>query len=86
MRRAAKRDDTERDILLALTAVGAEFLCLDVFDILVWFRGQLFMLECKTGRGRPTPSQARLERRGWPLHVVRSPVEALAAIGITTTP
>jgi hypothetical protein len=81
MRRAAKRDHSERDIRDALDAVGAQWLLLCAFDLLVCFRGQLFMLEVKTGKGHTTWLQDRLLARGWPLHIVRTPAEALHVIG-----
>jgi hypothetical protein len=81
-RYAAKRDQSERDILKALSAVGADYLLLDAVDVLVWYRGNLHLLECKTGKGRQTKSQQDLVRRGWPLRFVNSPEQALEAIGL----
>jgi hypothetical protein len=54
---------------------------LDLFDLLVLYRGKLFMLDAKTGKGRATPVQARLSQQGWPLAYVKSEIEALRAIG-----
>jgi hypothetical protein len=34
-----KRDATESAILQALTRVGAQYVLLQPFDVLVWFRG-----------------------------------------------
>lgn len=82
MRRyAAKRDRTEPSILEALGSVGADYLLLDTVDVLVWFRGDLFLLECKTGKGRHTRSQDELVQRGWPVHFCSTPEQALKAIG-----
>ena len=81
-RYAAKRDATEPDILRALHAAGADYILLEPFDVLVLFRGRLIMLDCKTGRGRATRNQAGLLDRGWPLVFVRSPEDALRAIGV----
>lgn len=78
---AARRDGTEREILQALARVGADYLLLDPFDELVLFRGRLFMLDCKSLKGRPTRNQVKLVARGWPLQFVRTADEALAAIG-----
>jgi hypothetical protein len=77
-----KRDGTEPEILDALHRVGADFIRLDAFDVLVLFRGQLTMLECKTRRGRATRNQTVLVQRGWPLRFVRTADEALQAIGV----
>lgn len=82
MRRASRRDATEPEILRALSQVGADFILLDPFDVLVLFRGQLVMLDCKTAKGRPTRNQQVLIDRGWPLHFVRTAEEALAVIGV----
>lgn len=80
-RYARKRDTSEPAILEALLKVGADYLLLDDFDALVTFRNDLFMLECKTGKGRKTKKQQGLVQRGWPLRFVSTPDEALKAIG-----
>ena len=85
-RYAAKRDETEPDILRALAAVGADYLLLDVVDVLCLYRGQVYMLECKTpqskkGSVRKTKSQIDLTARGWPVYYVTSGESALQAIG-----
>ena len=85
----AKRDTTEPAICLALKHVGADYLQLDKFDLLVLFRGQLYMLDAKTprgkgpkgARGRTTSTQDALLKRGWPLHMVVDEQSALKAIG-----
>lgn len=81
MRRAAKRDTSEAGIVLALRQAGALVLVLDVFDLLVYFRGDLYMLDAKTGKGKATASQDRLIALGWPLSFVRNPLDALMRIG-----
>ena len=78
---ATRRDATEPAILRALAKVGAEYLLLDPFDVLVLFRGALTMLDCKTTKGKPTRNQTVLVERGWPLRFVTTPVAALEAIG-----
>ena len=85
-RYAAKRDTTEREILRALAAVGADYLLLDAFDVLCLYRGQVYMLECKTpqskkGTVRKTKSQRDLTARGWPVYYVSDAQMALQAIG-----
>lgn len=80
-RYAARRDSTEAAIVTALRKFGAQVLTLDRFDLLVLFRGQLFMLDAKAGRARTTVTQDTLIALGWPLHYVKTPDEALRAIG-----
>ena len=86
-RYAVRRDKTEGPILAALKAVGAEYLLLDAIDVLVLFRGRLTLLECKSTRSKKqtmrekTASQRDLVARGWPLHFVTTPEQALLAIG-----
>jgi hypothetical protein len=81
MRRAAKRDRTEPEILRAISRVGADYILLEPFDALILFRGQLTMIDCKTLKGRHTRTQDILVQRGWPLKFVVTPEQALAAIG-----
>lgn len=76
-----RRDATEPEIRRALSDVGATWMMLDPFDLLVLYRGKVTMLECKTKKGKPTESQELLVRNGWPLVYVRTPEEALQAIG-----
>ena len=86
-RYAARRDKTEPEILKALAKVGADYLLIDAVDVLVLYRGQVFLLECKSTRGKvktmcpKTASQEALVKRGWPLHFVTTPEQALAVIG-----
>ena len=84
MRRAAKRDASEAAIVDALRAVGATVVRTDWCDLTVGFRGRNFALECKTGKGKLTRSQTDLLRT-WAGHydIVRTPDEALVAIGAT---
>lgn len=78
----ARRDANEPAIVAALERAGALTLKLDVFDRLVYFRRQLFMLDVKMAQGRPTLAQERLIAAGWPLTMVETEIEALKAIGI----
>jgi hypothetical protein len=85
-RYAAKRDQSEKAILQALKQVGADYLLLDAVDVLVLYRGDVFMLECKTptskrGTVRKTRSQVDLSARGWPIFYVTTGEQALRAIG-----
>ena len=81
-RYATRRDESEPEILRALQRVGADYLLLDAFDVLVLFRGSLVMLDCKTPKiGRITKRQKTLVDRGWPVRFVKTADEALQAIG-----
>lgn len=81
MRRAARRDIAEPDIVDALRRVGAEITLIsspDAPDILSLFQGRWMPLGVKTPKiGRLTKG----EKKGvkWPL--VKTPEEALRAIG-----
>lgn len=82
MRAGRKRDVTEPAILRVLRQVGADYLLLDPFDVLVLYRHRLFMMDCKVPSGRVTATQAGLVTRGWPLRFVVTPDDALAVLGI----
>lgn len=77
----AKRDQNEGPIVDALESAGALVLRLDAFDLLAYFRQELFMLDAKMPRGRATPRQVELIQAGWPLMYVRDEIAALKAIG-----
>lgn len=98
--RAKRRDVAEPAIVEALRGAGAYVARVDgdgLFDLLVGFKGQTFLLEVKTpqkngrarsrnhegGRGELKPRQADFldEWCGGPVAVVHTSEEALAAIG-----
>jgi hypothetical protein len=94
MRRAARVDVNQPEIVEALRAVGAHVLhthqLKNAFDLLIGFRGQLYIIEVKDG-SKP-PSKRRLtdgelqckedfERVGVPYHVAESVGDALEIIG-----
>ncbi len=93
MRRRAKIDANQTQIVSALRAAGATVQSLaecgsGVPDILCGFRQQTFLLELKDGRLPPSKRQLtdaqvkwHIEWRGGPCVVVNSVDEALAAIG-----
>lgn len=95
MRRAAKVDANQAEIVAALRKVGATVQSLaatgsGVPDLLVGFRGNTFLIEVKDGRLPPsarelTPDQIEwhVEWRGGACTVVNSVGEALAFIGAT---
>lgn len=80
-RYAAKRDANERDIIDALEKVGCAVEQLDVVDLLVFRAGEFRLLEVKARKGKLTPRQVAFRRR-FPVHVVRTPREALMAVGL----
>lgn len=90
MRRAAKIDANQTQVVSALEAAGATVQSLaavgkGVADLLVVFRSNLFLLEVKDGNKIPskqklTPAQVEWHQR-WPVEVVNSPEQALQAIG-----
>ena len=90
MRRAARRDVNEGDIIKAMRAEGAYVKVINdegLFDLLVSYRGETLMIEVKDG-AKP-PSARRLtdaEQKfhdEWPgadLYIVNSVDEALALL------
>lgn len=79
-------DATQRDIVIALRQVGCQVLHLHMVgkgcpDILVCFRGDLFLLEIKTPSGRLTDAEIRFGHL-WPVRIVRSVPDAYRAIGL----
>jgi len=81
MRRAAKRDMNEAEIVAALREAGHLVVQLDKFDLLVQRQdGRVVMLEVKNDRGRVTDSQREMMDAGWRLHIVRNPEEALTVV------
>lgn len=83
---AAKRDKTETDIVDALRSVGAVVHHISqagLPDLLVCYREQTYLLECKSKGGKLTPAQlAFMETwEGHNLFVVKTVDEALRAIG-----
>lgn len=93
MRRAAKVDANQEQVVSALRVAGVQVLSLaalgkGVPDLLCAFHGRLVLLEVKDGRKPPsarklTPDQ-ELFHKQWadvPLHVVENPWDALKAMG-----
>ena len=92
MRRAAKVDANQEQIVSALRAAGAVVQSLaaigsGVPDLLVAFRGNLFLLECKDGSKAPSKQKLTDKQVKWHqawgalVEVVNSPEAALRAIG-----
>jgi len=90
-RLAARVDGTQPTIVATLRMAGAEVLVLDVSaegepDLLVGWCGTLTLIEAKSKEGRLSIAQlgrhAAWARAGVKVQVVRSPREALEAIGV----
>lgn len=81
-RHDAKRDGNELDIVRALEESGCKIIRLESIDLLVLRHGVLTLMEVKTpkSRRRLTTTQRRLLREEWPISVVTTVEEALAAV------
>lgn len=93
MRRAAKVDDNQQEVVQALLRAGASVLYLHGVgmgapDILAGFRGRNWLLEIKDGSKPPSARKLTQMQERWhqtwrgQVAVVESADEALAAIGI----
>ncbi len=92
MRRAAKIDGNQTEIVEALRKVGASVQSLaavgrGVPDLLVGYKGKTFLIEVKDGRKpgwRITQQQAEWHGawRGGPLFIVENVEKALQILGI----
>jgi len=88
MRRAAKVDTNQTEIVDALRAVGAVVTSIHrhgygVPDILVSYRGVWYLMEIKTTTGKLTPAENEFIERhhNATVNVVRYVDDALEAIG-----
>lgn len=89
MRYGARRDDSEAAIVDALRHAGAvvrHLDGLDLPDLAVLHAGKVHLVECKTGKRKLRRGQEMFRMVantvGVCIHVVRTPIEALAAIGL----
>lgn len=94
MRRAAKIDANQTQVVIALRAAGATVQSLaavgqGVPDLLVGFQGKTMLMEVKDGRRPPSERQLTEQQltwhgawRGGTLCVVDGPDAALRAIGV----
>ena len=92
MRRAARTDANQAEIVKALRAIGASVHDTSAVgqgfpDLVAGFRGRNWLIECKDGRKPPsarklTPDQIEF-KAAWRGHwaVVNSPEEALEIVG-----
>lgn len=90
MRRAAKRDDNEAVIVTALQSAGWTVVRVSdsgAPDLICVRMGDLRLVEVKGPKGTLTPAQEvafeRLNKAGVTVLVVRSPADALEALGVT---
>lgn len=82
MRRAARIDDNQPDIIRALRMIGAQVEIIGKpVDLLVHYRGETFLIECKALDGRLTKDQVEFIAR-WPgkIHIAKSADEAVALV------
>ena len=86
MRRAAKRDANEREIIDALEKAGCTVWQVNhagLPDLYVMRAGAAYWLECKAAKGgRLTKAQQENLERGLPFQIVTHPFEALHAVGL----
>lgn len=82
MRRAAKRDANEPEIVKALRDRGFLVKHLNEWDLQVCRRNDkmIWMMEVKTEDGELKESQKKMIADGWPLYIVRSIEDALAVV------
>lgn len=79
-RHNARRDANEPLIIAAFEAAGCLVHRLDTpADLLVLHHGKVLLVEVKTKRGTLTRDQ-RAFSEYWPLHVIRTPEEAIALV------
>ena len=82
MRRAARIDDNQPEIIRALKAIGCSVEIIGKpVDLLIHFRGETALMECKATDGRLTKDQVEFLAR-WPgkIIIARSAEEAVALV------
>lgn len=78
-----KRDENEPEIVEALQRKHCKVERMDWhIDLCVWRGRGVWLLEVKTAKGRLTKDQVRLRDAGLNFTVVRTPEEALRAVGL----
>lgn len=88
MRRAAKVDANQEQVVSALRAAGATVQSLAPIgrgcpDLLVALRQQMYLMEVKDGNGKPNEMQLKWHAAwGAPVHVVYGPEDALRVVGV----
>lgn len=80
MRRAARRDANESDIVAAARQCGLKvFYTNELGDLVVQYGEITEIWECKTDGGKLTPTQCRMRQAGLKARTVRSVDDVLAA-------
>jgi len=96
LRRAAKVDANQAEVVVALQKAGASVTSLaavggGVPDLLVSWGGRWYVLEVKDGARPPSRRKVRANQAAWhdqqraEVHVVLSPEDALRALGMITS-
>jgi Holliday junction resolvase len=85
VRRAAKRDTSEKSIIAALKKRGCPVVQIshpNLPDLLFGYEGELCLMECKTGKAKLEPGQAKFFElfKGYKVFVARTAEEAIAAL------
>jgi len=87
----SRTDSLQQDIVAALRQAGAQVWLTHAVgsgfpDTIVCIGGErLYLLEIKMPHGTLTPQQIMFNAK-WPVAVVRTPEEALAAVGLAEIP
>lgn len=85
--RARKVDATQHDIVQALESAGCLVWTVNAeLDLVVQRLGRTYLLECKTGSKGLTAAQERMKSEGWHYLIVRTPEQALEAVGVKHGP
>jgi hypothetical protein len=85
--KARKVDATQHDIVSALKAAGCRVWVVNAeLDLVVQRLDRTYLLECKTGSNGLTEAQERMKAEGWHYLIVRTPEQALEAVGAIWSP
>lgn len=87
---AQHRDEAEPAIVAALERMGCRVERVNglPFDLLVLRAERVFLLEVKSSaravkrKSATAERQAAFRRRGWPVHIVIEPIDALRVVGL----
>lgn len=82
-----RTDGNQRAVVQALRASGAKVCSLAQVgegcpDLLVLYRGRVRLMEVKQPKGTLTGQQQEWMAQGWPVLIVSSPDEAIAALAV----
>lgn len=79
-----RTDRTAKALIAHAEQLGAMWMPISgAIDGLLYFRGQLLMVDWKSPGGALTPTQSKLASQGWPIHFLSTPAELEAALGIS---